>query len=168
MNRTSYGFTLIELLVVIAIISILAAVLLPVVHVIWIQARVSASLTLIHNLAPALQNYMADTGEYPTDDGGNGSQNMVNCLRNTGPNAPYYNFKDRNLWPSGAANPHMIDEIGDMERVDGLPRSVVRYDRADPPLPDTSLKDQYKYDLWSMAGYGRIVSKDDAVIASWK
>lgn len=63
--RAHRGFTLIELMVVIAIISILAAILLPVLSRAREQARQGSCLANLHAIAVAMRIYRMDYGAYP-------------------------------------------------------------------------------------------------------
>jgi len=62
------GFTLIELAVVLAVISILAAILTPLVTGYLERARESRALADIRTIADAIKLYKTDTGVYPFFD----------------------------------------------------------------------------------------------------
>src|SRR5437588_4648416 len=64
-NKCSHGFTLIELLVVIAIISILAALLLPVLSRAKATARRIHCAGNLHQIGVALRLYVDDFQKYP-------------------------------------------------------------------------------------------------------
>lgn len=70
-NPSRAGFTLLELLVVITIIAILAGLVLNTAGYMQKKAARSRAEAEIAALAAALENYKADTGDYPT--GTNGS-----------------------------------------------------------------------------------------------
>ena len=64
--RQGRGFTLIELLVVVAIIAVLIALLLPALGQAREQAKTTACLSNLHQLALAASAYVADyDGQYP-------------------------------------------------------------------------------------------------------
>lgn len=64
-----YGFTLVELLAVIAILALLAVVALPALDAAKESAQMSQSMSNLHQLAIANQNYATDNGRYcPADD----------------------------------------------------------------------------------------------------
>lgn len=160
---TRRAFTLVELLVVIAIIGILATILLPVVHRVRCAAKEGASRALIRTLETAITTYKKDWGEYPTDDNGEGSRMLFTALTTTELGGPYHHFKPKNIYQN---NQGILDEMGDMRMLGAVPRSVLRYDRANQ-LPDPNLILQHRYDLWSMAGCIEIQTKNDAVIRNW-
>src|SRR5438128_5518705 len=64
----SRGFTLIELAVVLAIISVLAAVLTPIVVGYLDQARLARAQADVRTIADAIKMYRNDTGVYPFFD----------------------------------------------------------------------------------------------------
>ena len=64
----SKGFTLIELAVVLAIISVLAAVLTPIVVGYLDQARLARAQADVRTIADAIKMYRNDTGVYPFFD----------------------------------------------------------------------------------------------------
>jgi len=63
--RRSCGFTLLELLVVVAIISMLAALLLPVLRAARIRAKVARVHADLRNMATAIESYRLDQDAYP-------------------------------------------------------------------------------------------------------
>jgi prepilin-type N-terminal cleavage/methylation domain-containing protein len=71
-NSEYNGFTLVELLVVIVVISILAALLLPVVGRAKEQARSVSCKNHLHQIGLAMQMYVADHNMYPSGMGGGG------------------------------------------------------------------------------------------------
>ena len=77
----SKGFTLIELAVVLAIISVLAAVLTPVVVGYLDQARVARAQADVRTIADAIKLYRNDTGVYPFfDSSANASTGTVAAI----------------------------------------------------------------------------------------
>jgi len=61
------GFTLIELLIVIVVIAILVLIVIPRVLSAGRKAREATLKANLHQLRNALEQFMADTGMYPTD-----------------------------------------------------------------------------------------------------
>ena len=80
----SKGFTLIELAVVLAIISVLAAVLTPVVVGYLDQARLARAQADVRTIADAIKMYRNDTGVYPFFDNSTaaGSGNITDIAGN--------------------------------------------------------------------------------------
>lgn len=66
MSRSERGFTLIELIVVIAVISVLAAVVSPLVFRNVGDARLAAAQTQIETFGLALDTYRLDNDYYPS------------------------------------------------------------------------------------------------------
>ncbi len=64
-KRFSYGFTLLELLVVVAIISLLAALVLPVLRTARIKANVARAHADLRSIATSIETYRLDRGAYP-------------------------------------------------------------------------------------------------------
>lgn len=64
-KRPSCGFTLLELLVVVAIISVLAALLLPVLRAARIKAKVVRAHADLRSIGTAIESYRLDQGAYP-------------------------------------------------------------------------------------------------------
>jgi len=67
MRRRERGFTLVELLTVIAIISLLMAIILPVLSKAKEQARRTACMSNLHQIATALDLYKKDYKGFPID-----------------------------------------------------------------------------------------------------
>src|SRR4051812_36939957 len=67
-SRISKGFTLIELLIVMVIISILAALVLPVLSNGNKTAKNAAAMTAMSAINVAMSGYHAQFGAYPPDD----------------------------------------------------------------------------------------------------
>ena len=65
MNRERRGFTLIELLVVIGIITVLLAILIPVVSRVRISSQTAATTAEMHRISAAIGNYFNDFQAYP-------------------------------------------------------------------------------------------------------
>jgi prepilin-type N-terminal cleavage/methylation domain-containing protein len=65
MNRERRGFTLIELLVVIGIITVLLAILVPVVSRARIASQTAATTAEMHRISAAIGNYFNDFQAYP-------------------------------------------------------------------------------------------------------
>src|SRR5437879_9625514 len=63
--RPPRGFTLIELLVVLAIISVLAAILFPVLAIVRGRARRTVCISNLRQLGMALRMYQQDYEEFP-------------------------------------------------------------------------------------------------------
>ncbi len=64
--RSSFdGFTLVELLVTVAIISLLAALLLPVLRTARIKAKIARARADLRSLGTAIETYRLDQGDYP-------------------------------------------------------------------------------------------------------
>jgi type II secretion system protein G len=64
-HRSASGFTLLELLVAIAIVSMLAALLLPVLRGARIKAKVVRAHADLRNIATAIESYRLDHDAYP-------------------------------------------------------------------------------------------------------
>ena len=64
-NRTRRGFTLIELLVVLALVSILAAIVAPMVGSSITRAKESALRENLYLLRKTIDDFYADKGRYP-------------------------------------------------------------------------------------------------------
>jgi general secretion pathway protein G len=64
-NRTRRGFTLIELVVVLALVSILAAIVAPMVGSSITRARESALRENLYLLRKTIDDFYADKGHYP-------------------------------------------------------------------------------------------------------
>jgi type II secretion system protein G len=64
-KRFSCGFTLLELLVAVAIISMLAALLLPVLRTARIKAKVARAHADLRNIATSIETYRLDREAYP-------------------------------------------------------------------------------------------------------
>ena len=75
MKTLQKGFTLIELMIVVAIIGILAAIAIPAYQDYTIRAQVSEGLSLASDIKAGVAEYLAQTGDWPTDlsDAGLGS-----------------------------------------------------------------------------------------------
>ncbi len=69
MPKTSRGFTLIELLVTISIIAILSAIAIVVYSSVMKQGRDSKRQSDLRSLQSSLEQYYADQGFYPTQNG---------------------------------------------------------------------------------------------------
>ncbi len=65
MRREIRGFTLLELLVTVSIVSILAALLLPVLQVARIKAKVVRAHADLRNIGTAIESYRLDHEAYP-------------------------------------------------------------------------------------------------------
>src|SRR5688572_25786116 len=59
------GFTLVEILVVLAIITLLAAILLPVLSAVRASGRSAACIANLRQLGQAMQQYTGDNDHYP-------------------------------------------------------------------------------------------------------
>ncbi|HEY6095563.1 MAG TPA: type II secretion system major pseudopilin GspG [Gallionellaceae bacterium] len=79
------GFTLMELLLVLVIIGLLAAVVGPSLYQRIKPAKETAARAQIENFATALDNFMMDTGRYPT------TQEGLKALRNKPDNLDKWN-----------------------------------------------------------------------------
>jgi len=75
--RRIAAFTLIELLVVIAIISVLAAMIIPVVGAVNRNKQVKTAQTQLQALAMAIDNYKTKLGFYPPDNTNNPAINQL-------------------------------------------------------------------------------------------
>ena len=64
------GYTLTEMLVVIGIISLIAAVLTPMLLGQMGRARAKAAQLQVETVASAVENFRSDVGRYPTDQEG--------------------------------------------------------------------------------------------------
>lgn len=64
-SRSFFGFTLMELLIVLVLIGILASLAAPVVTGSIQTARESVLKESLHNMRKAIDDYYADTGNYP-------------------------------------------------------------------------------------------------------
>ena len=73
---TQMGFTLMELLLVLVIVGLLAAVVGPTLYQRIKPAKATAVRVQMENFATALDNFMVDTGRFPT------TQEGLSVLRN--------------------------------------------------------------------------------------
>jgi type II secretion system protein G len=85
------GFTIIEIIMVIAVIIILASLMLPAANLAREHALKKKAESMIYSIGMACRSYEADTGEFPD----NGS--LATQLSTAGPNAPYINFKNKEV-----------------------------------------------------------------------
>jgi type IV pilus assembly protein PilA len=67
-QRAVAGFTLIELMIVVAIIAILAALAIPAYQNYLVRAQVSEAVSLAGGAKDAVWEYVANTGNYPTNN----------------------------------------------------------------------------------------------------
>lgn len=67
-QHSSAGFTLIELMIVVAIIAILAAIAIPAYQNYLIRAQVSEGMTLAGGAKAAVWDFVANTGQFPTNN----------------------------------------------------------------------------------------------------
>ena len=86
------GFTLIELLVVIVILSLLAAMITPVVFSAINAAKEAQIKIEMAQLAMAIEDYKRVVGEYPPSDPGVAGINAINHLKAAFPFVPPDNY----------------------------------------------------------------------------
>jgi prepilin-type N-terminal cleavage/methylation domain-containing protein len=147
----SRGFTLVELLVVILILSILMAMLIPVVLHVLVVARQGATEALLDQVAQCLKSYELNQAIYPPGDG-NGTRGLVDALSKPGPRSSrLLDLKVDQLTPDG-------DLINPVQSDAGAPINRIHYrnNRGRSPGPDgvgrPGVSSGNEFDLWCAGG----------------
>jgi len=84
MHRPNAGFSLIEIIVAVSVLSILAAVMVPVVSGVIDDARVTNAETDLATIKTAYNQFFTDTGQWPGN--GNGTWNRNDMTDTLGSN----------------------------------------------------------------------------------
>ena len=84
LHRRERGFTILELLITLTILGILAATIVPNVHVFAVTGKVAAANTELANVRTAAEGYFADNNAWPEDS------SLLNGLLSGAPKGTYY------------------------------------------------------------------------------
>jgi prepilin-type N-terminal cleavage/methylation domain-containing protein len=139
------AFTLIELMVVMAVICMLAGLILSAAGYLQKKGARSRAEGEIAALAAALENYKADTGDYPTNNANSSSSNnscLVTNLMSTNGGKIYFEFKTNSLTNN---NTVYLDPFGN-------PYNYVYTANGFNNATGSTNNGINNYDLWSTAG----------------
>jgi len=104
----SKAFTLVELMVVMSIIAVLAAILIPGVHIARRRAQESATISRIHTYEMAAQGFREDFGDYPPSRWSELDYVFedadVTAVGSPSPQTVQVNGNDREAYPPSAVN----------------------------------------------------------------
>jgi prepilin-type N-terminal cleavage/methylation domain-containing protein len=165
------GFTLIELVLVVGVITVLSALILSTVGYARKKGASARAETELAAIAAACENYKADNGIYPRDDGTNQYTDTLNARQNFDPTNTVYrnpNFylytqlsgdTDGDRIPNGksymAFKPNMLfpaDQSQNVQFIQDPFGNSYGYSTANQADPVTPKGYNPTFDLWSTAG----------------